>query len=123
MPLDIKKYKNPLPSSAITKSELSPVLTILKKYSELCNESKINKLALRLAEEAFFGRKVLGQCTPKGGRNRPALPLAELAEFKKVIFTHCPTTWCNPYKFDEVWNAILENIGQLCKRIRANACM
>ena len=32
--------------------------------------------------EAFFGRDVLVQCTPKGARGRPSLPVRELADLK-----------------------------------------
>ena len=48
------QVQNTFPSTSVHKSELVPIEQVLKHYSSYWNEDKIHKLALRLAEEAFF---------------------------------------------------------------------
>ena len=84
----------------------------MKKYPDMCGEGNASLLALRLAEEAFFGQDVLVRCTPKGARGRPSLPVRELADLKVVLFGQCPTCWCNVEKFEVVWNSTLDKLGQ-----------
>lgn len=90
----------------------------MEKYPSMSAEGSVSLLALRLAKEAFFGQDVLVRCTLKGARGRPSLPVRELGDLKVVLFGQCPSCWCNPEKFEVTWNSILDNLGQLCERLR-----
>ena len=65
--------------------------------------------------KVFVGRDVLLRCTAKGGRGRPGLPVAELAELKALVFRQYPTCWWNPTKFEEVWKGILESLDSYAR--------
>lgn len=109
-----------LPSIEIKKENLSPSDIILKKYPALHNENSISTLAVKLAQFSYFGPKVLKKCTVMGCSSHPSLPINELNELKQEIFSLCPQYWSNKLEFEsKVWNACVNSIGQLCKRLRA----
>ena len=108
-----------LSSFEIEKENLVPVEAVLKKYPSLRHETNAGKLAVKLAREAFFGSKVLKQCTVMGCRNFPSLPLTELNDLKQTLFNLFPSYWSNPVEFEsKIWNSCVNSIGQLCKRLR-----
>jgi hypothetical protein len=107
-----------MPSSSIDRSSLTTVSDVMERHPGICGEGNISLLTLRLAEEVFFGRDMLMLCTPKGARGRPSLPIKELSDLKVILFGQYPSCWCNPEKFEEVWNNTLDKLGQLCKRLR-----
>ena len=58
-----------LPSGAIEET-LSAANDDIARYPNL-KGSKLPTLAVKLAKEAFFGEKIMKQCTPLGGRKLP----------------------------------------------------
>ena len=84
-------------------------------------ESKVPKLALKLARESFFGEAVMIQCTVSGEREHPGLPLHEMQLLKNQILTMFPVYWNTPAEFEPLWTKCTESIGQGCKRLRHNA--
>ena len=113
------KNDNMVQSSAIEKDKLVPKHTVFSKYSKLLIVSKAPTLATKLAREAYFGDKVLGQCTVMGCRDHPGLPISELNELKQDLFNKFPQYWSNPVEFEEMWTNCVNSIGQACKRYRA----
>ena len=107
-----------LPSSRIDNSKLATPEAILTKYHKLRVESKAGILAVKLAKEAFFGVDVLAQCTVRGCRDLPALPLPELNELKQVLFNQFPNYWHTPEEFESIWERAGESIGQCAKGLR-----
>ena len=112
--------KRALPSSAIDreKDDLLPADVVISKYPKFRKPSKIPTLSVKLALESFFGRSVLGRCTPKGCRDLPGLPIAELGKLKQALFELMPQFWMIPSEFEIIWTRCEENIGQSCKRLR-----
>ena len=112
--------KRALPSSAIdrVKDDLLPADVVISKYPKFRKPSKIPTLSVKLALESFFGRSVLGRCTPKGCRDLPGLPIAELGKLKQALFELMPQFWMIPSEFEIIWTRCEENIGQSCKRLR-----
>ena len=78
-----------LPSTEINKDQLVHQELVLSKYQSLVKESTVGTLAVKLANESFFGNDILRKCTVMGCRDYPALPLAELSK----LYLHCfPST-------------------------------
>ena len=109
---------NALPSSAIDKTKLLSVESIIERYPKLSTESKAGTLACKIAKQAIFGGDVMKQCTPIGNRELPGLPAQELKELKKIMFMRFPQYWKNPAEFESVWKRCLEAVQQGCKRLR-----
>lgn len=109
---------NALPSSQIKKEKLMSVESVVAKYSNLVTESKMPTLAWKIAKEAVFGEDIMKMCTPIGTRDKPGLPVKEMAEFKKIMFTQCPQYWNSPTEFEGTWRKCLESVQQGCKRLR-----
>ena len=109
-----------LPSSVINRDadELLPADIVIGKYPKLRKPSIIPTLGVKLALESFFGRSVLVRCTPKGCRDLPGLPTAELGRLKQSLFDLMPQFWATPSEFEVVWMRCEECIGQACKRLR-----
>ena len=113
---------NHLPSCIIDKSSFMPPEDVIRRYPKLKGESKAGKLAVKLAKEAFFGNKILVQCTVSGCRDLPALPLAELNELKQRMLMQFPKFWNSPQEFEHVWTSCCESIGQAAKALRRKSC-
>ena len=62
-------------------------------------ESKVPKLALKLARESSFGEAVMIQCTFSGESELPGLPLHEMQLLKNEILTMFPVYWNTPAEF------------------------
>ena len=109
-----------LPSSVINRDadELLPADVVIGKYPKLRKPSKIPTLGVKLALESFFGRSVLVCCTPKGCRDLPGLPTAELGKLKQTLFDLMPQFWATPSEFEVVWMRCKECIGQAYRRLR-----
>ena len=120
IPIKASNKNNHLPSSAIRRSKLVNVTTIVQKYQNYCHPSRIAILARKLAEKCYFGPTALKQCTVSGYRGEPALPIKELNDLKTQIFTLLPQFWGNPVEFESIWTTCTVSIGQLCKTIRLN---
>ena len=76
------------PSGAIEET-LSAADDDIAHYPNL-KGSKLPTLAVKLAKEAFFGERIMKQCTPLGGRELPGLPTAELSKLKEALHSHTP---------------------------------
>lgn len=110
-----------LSSMEINKENLCSHDIVIKKNIHLHKEAHVEKLAVKLAKECFFGEDILKKCTVMGCRNIPALPLKELNDLKQVIFKLFPSFWQNPAGFEtEIWSQCVNSIGQLCKRLRSS---
>jgi hypothetical protein len=107
-----------LPSSAIPKECLLPVADVLSKHSNLRTESKMGKLAVKLAKECIFGESVMQQCTPRGFKQLPALPQQEVYFLKTTLYSQFSGFWSAPEKFEKKWLTVQEALGQSCKRLR-----
>ena len=118
--LTAKASSNALPSSSINREadELIAPETIVQKFPHLRNPSKVATLAVKLAMRSFFGPRVLARCTPKGFRDLPGLPVAELGMLKQVVFDLLPQYWATPNEFEPLWLKCEDSIGQACKRLR-----
>ena len=108
-----------LPSSAIDRTKLVPAKVVVDRNQKLMCESKVPKLALKLARESFFGEKVMIQCTFGGERELPGLTLRETQLLKNQILTMFPLYWNSPAEFEPLWTMCTESIGQGCKRLRS----
>ena len=117
---ELKANRRVLSSSEIVRGSLSDPATVVAKYSNYHSLSKVQTLAQKLANQAYFGENVLKKCTVMGFRDYPALPQAELNELKQTIFNLFPQYWANPIEFEATWSTCTEAIGQLCKRLRSN---
>ena len=80
--------------------------------------SKLPALPVKLAKEAFFGERIMKQCTPLGRRELPSLPTAELSKLKEALFSYTPQYWTNIAEFESLWTDCIASIGQACKRLR-----
>ena len=89
IPIKASNKNNHLPSSAIRRSELVNVTTIVQKYQNYCHPSRIAILARKLAEKCYFGPTALKQCTVSGYRGEPALPIKELNDLKHKSLLCC----------------------------------
>ncbi len=105
-------------SSMINKDKLADPHQVIEKYENYKSVSRAPTLAQKLAEEAYFGKRVLQACTVMGFRQYPALPVREVAELKQLLFSLFPQYWKNPTEFESVWSACSEAVGQKCKRLR-----
>ena len=78
-------------------------------------------MAVALARDAFFGEDIMRQCTAKGHREKPGLPLAELMELKEEINRLYPRFIRSQTEFEAKWVKICEALSQACKRMRRKA--
>ena len=78
-------------------------------------------LSVKLAQEVYFGKKVMEKCTVSGCRDLPGLPIAELGELKQLVFTQFPQFWKNPIEFEPLWVKCIVAINQSCKKLRLNS--
>ena len=112
--------KRVVSSSEIVRKSLSDPAAVVAKYSNYHSLSKVQTLAQKLANQAYFGENVLKKCTVVGFRDYPALAQAELNKLKQTIFNLFPQYWANPTEFEATWSTCAEAIGQLYKRLRNN---
>ena len=90
VPVKPRVTVNYMPSCSVDKASLTPPSDVLRKYPKLRGENKIGKLAIKLANEAFWGDIILQQRTVSGCRDLPALPVQELSELKQTILQLFP---------------------------------
>jgi len=103
----------------IDESKLISSDEVLLKYPKLVDEKKWTRLSVRLAQESFFGRKVMKCCTVMGTGDYHALPAKELKALKEAMIRVCvPRFIENRIKFETTWKACIESIGQSCKGLR-----
>ena len=95
---------------------------VIRKYPKLKGESKAGKLAVKLAKEAYFGDKILVQCTVSGCQDLPALPVQELSELKQTMLLLFPKFCNSPQEFEHLWTSCCEVIGQAAKALKRKGC-
>lgn len=76
----------------------------------------MSRLAVKLARESFFGKDIMGSCTPHGKSNQDSLPRTKLLDLKRYLIRLFPTL--NSADFEGYWKTCLTSIGQACKAIR-----
>ena len=116
LPLNHIYANKALPSSAIDRTELCSVESVLegKRTSD-----KPGTLAQKLAKEAIFGPSVMGKCTPSGTKDLPALPKTEMQTLKRIVYRSFPKFWHSPEVFEAEWKVkCWAAIEQACGRIR-----
>ena len=118
LPVKTRKKSRTLSSSAIALNKLSDPDEVIKKYKNYRTISKAPTLTTKLAIAAYFGERVLKQCTVFGCREQPALPIKELNDLKQKVFSLFPQFWVNPLDFEATWGLCAEAVGQACKRLR-----
>jgi len=109
---------NYLPSSAIVRSSLKPVAQVIRETQKLLKEGKIGTVAQALAQEAFFGKEVMAQCTPSGTPQLKGLPQDELNQLKVTMFKLLPIHHSCPLQFESDWAKCVTSVEQACKRER-----
>ena len=114
VPIKQRPITSYLPSSSIRKNCLKNP-DVIRKYPKLCGESKAGKLAVKLAQEAYFGEDVLSRCTVSGFRELPALPIAELSELKQMMLMQFPKHWNSVQEFESLWLICCDAIGHAAK--------
>ena len=118
VPIKQRPNTSYLPSSSIRKNCLKNPEDVIRKYPKLCGESKAGKLAVKLAQETYFGKDVLSHCTVNGFRELPALPTAELSELKQMMLMQFPKYWNSVQEFESLWLICCDAIGQAAKGLR-----
>ena len=118
VPLDDTTKENaPLP--AINYAELQSPNKVVGKYSKFLVRSKIPTLAVKLANEAFFGPTVMSYCTFQGVGSYHALPQQEVKKMKDFLYTvSFPSVVSSRIDFEDVWRKCVESVGQKCKKLR-----
>jgi len=103
----------------IDKTKLSKPEEVRAKYTHLINDRKITRFAVRLAQEAFFGKPVMAACTMKGTKEYHAIPAAELAQLKDFLYEIAvPAIYQKRSSWEEAWKDCWDSIGQSCKNLR-----
>ena len=103
----------------VDRTKLIPPGHVLQKYPTLLRAEKLTRLAVRLAQESFFGTDIMKLCTVKGVSNYHALPADTLADLKDYMCSlSVPRFLEDNINFEITWKACLESIGQSCKGLR-----
>jgi len=91
---------NYLESSAIPTHQLRNVDDVIVQHRNLLHEDKAGTLFQILAKEAIFGKDVLSQCTVTGKGGSFVLPVQEMNNLKKKIFSLFPMHHSLPEQFE-----------------------
>lgn len=90
LPMPAVPIEKQFPSSAIRREGLVSVEVVLAQNTKLKGEGKAQTLAQKLAKQCLFGEEVLKLCTPLGISTLPALPSAELMQWKSIMLQQFP---------------------------------
>ena len=114
---DTTKENGPLPE--INYAELQSPTKVVGKYSKLLVRSSLPTLAVKLANEAFFGPRVMSYCTFQGVGSYHALPRQEVNKMKEFLYAvSFPSIVTSRFDFEDVWRKCIESVGQKCKKLR-----
>jgi len=105
---------NYLESNAISTHQLRNVDDVIAQHRNLLHEDKAGTLCQILAKEAIFGKDVLSQCTVTGKGGSLALPVQEMNNLKKKIFSLFPMYHSSPEQFEPTWKKCTTAIEQAC---------
>ena len=89
-------------SSSIDKTTLHDVDQVVNENIKLKNKDKAATLCQILARQCFFGKEVMGRCTP-GGKQGFGLPREELYAPKQTMFDMFPKYKDCPEQFEPIW--------------------
>ena len=119
LPVGFDPDRTYLPSSAIAKELLKSVDQVLAENSRYVEDltKHVGTLSQVLAREAFFGKDVILQCTPKG-KFSVGLPRAELQLLKNTMFSMFPKYRTCPIHFEPIWKKCVTAIEMACRRER-----
>ena len=84
------------------------------------NAHGIQRIAVMLAKQCFFGERNLCVSTITG-RNVNPLDTAKLSSLKSLIKGALPQVSQLPAEFEKVWSKCKKSICDLCKRLRSQA--
>lgn len=117
MPNTSSQVGQDLPS--IDRSKLISPELVVEKYIKLVDKKKLTRLAVRLAQESFFGKEIMALCTVRGNGDFHALPKEALSQLKSfMIGVSVPRLFPDRISFEPIWKACIESIGQSCKGLR-----
>ena len=86
---------------------------MIEKYPKFVYKKKLTRLAVRLAQEAFFGKEIMARCTVGGNGDLHALPKEALSQLKSFLITlSVPRLFTDHMLFESTWKSCLESIGQ-----------
>ena len=104
----------------IDRSKLIPADSVVEKYPRLVDKRKLTRLAIRLAQESFFGKEIMAMCTVRGNGDFHALPKEALSQLKSfMISVAVPRFFTDRFAFEPTWKSCIESIGQSCKGLRS----
>jgi len=110
-----KRY--PLPP--IDRSRLLTPGQVVDKYPQFITHKRITRFAVRLAQEAYFGRDVMMCCTMKVLGSTMPFHLVELSQLKKFLHGVCvPRLYQSQGEWERTWKDCWDAIGQSCKNLR-----
>ena len=114
-PVQVVKDLPPIDKSKLISPEL-----VVENYPKLLEKKKLTRLAIRLAQESFFGKEIMALCTVKGNGDYHALPKEALSQLKSfMISVSVPRFFTDRITFESTWKMCLESIGQSCKNLRS----
>ena len=96
---------------------------VIRKYRSFVVPSKLPKLSVKLAREAFIGDNIMTKSTVQGqgSRGLQALPPDKLGKVQSVIKElSCPRFFTQEIDFEECWKSCLKSLGQACKNLRVS---
>ena len=71
----------------INKAKLLDPEEVMAKYTRLFCKSKITRFAVKLVQEAYFGKDVMAACTMKGSSKQyNAIPEEEMDQLKAYLY-------------------------------------
>ena len=109
---------NYLPSSAIPSHQLRNIDDVISQNRKLIHEESAGTLWQILAKEAIFGKDLLARCTVTGKGGTFALPLQEMNNLKRKMFSLFPRFHPSLEQFEPVWKKCTVVIEQACGRLR-----
>jgi len=114
-PVQVVKDLPPIDKSKLISPEL-----VVENYPKLVDKKKITRLAIRLAQESFFGKEIMALCTVRGNGDFHALSKEALSQLKSfMISVSVPRFFTNCISFESTCKMCIESIRQLCKGLRS----
>ena len=100
-------------------SQLIPPDQVVAKYPGLLRKDRLSRLAVRLAQESYFGREIMALCTVQGNGDWHALPADRLQQLKTYMVSLCvPRYYPDRYTFETLWKTCTNSLDQSCKHLR-----
>ena len=108
-----------LPTVRQSKEEtLIPPSEVVAKYPRMRGDCRMGEVAVKLAQEYFFGNDLMRQSTVLGFKEFPALPEDGVQALKQTILSVCPDYHCNPHGFEGLWKRCVDAFNHTCSKLR-----